>query len=150
MGFAQLFLRYNADWDRRLEGEILQGDVAGEVIHLLRVPVGVVAAICPWNYPLAVLCRKIAPALLTGNTVVIKPSEVTPLSTLEAIRLIDQHLDVPRGVINVVVGGPAYRSRHCGLGAHLAGVIHWPSRHRQGRHGASGTASDARVPRAGW
>jgi lactaldehyde dehydrogenase/glycolaldehyde dehydrogenase len=104
--FAQLFLRYNADWDRRLEGEILPGDVPGEVIHLLRVPLGVVAAICPWNYPLAVLCRKIGPALLTGNTVVIKPSEVTPLSTLAAVRLIDEHLGLPPGVINVVVGGP--------------------------------------------
>jgi lactaldehyde dehydrogenase/glycolaldehyde dehydrogenase len=54
-----------------------------------------------------VLCRKLAPALLTGNTVVIKPSEVTPLSTLEAVRLIDEHLDLPGGVINVVVGGAA-------------------------------------------
>ena len=61
--FALGFLRYNADWDRRLEGEILPGDVAGETIHLLRAPLGVVAAICPWNFPLAVFCKKIAPAL---------------------------------------------------------------------------------------
>src|SRR5579862_5639589 len=80
--FAEGFLRYNAEWDRRLEGEILPGDTADETIHLLRVPLGVVAAICPWNFPLAVLCRKLGPALLTGNTVVVKPSEVTPLSTL--------------------------------------------------------------------
>lgn len=76
----------------------------GETIHLLRVPVGVIAAICPWNFPLAVLCRKIGPALVTGNTVVIKPSEVSPLSTIELVRLIDERLDVPKGVINVVAG----------------------------------------------
>jgi lactaldehyde dehydrogenase/glycolaldehyde dehydrogenase len=105
VGFAESYLRYNAEWDRRLEGEILPGDVRGETIHLLRVPVGVVAAICPWNFPLAVLCRKIGPALVTGNTVVIKPSEVSPLSTIELVRLIDEQLDIPAGVINVVAGG---------------------------------------------
>jgi lactaldehyde dehydrogenase/glycolaldehyde dehydrogenase len=105
--FAISILRYTAEWDRRLEGEILPADERGETIHLLRAPVGVVAAICPWNFPLAVWCRKIAPALLTGNTVVAKPSEVTPLTTLEAMRLIDEHLDLPRGVLNVVTGGGA-------------------------------------------
>ena len=105
--FAESLLRYNAEWDRRLEGEILPGDGPGEVIHLLRAPVGVVGAICPWNFPLAVLCRKLAPALLTGNTIVIKPSEVTPLSTLEFVRLIDAHAQLPRGVVNLVTGGPS-------------------------------------------
>jgi lactaldehyde dehydrogenase/glycolaldehyde dehydrogenase len=105
--FTESLLRYNAEWDRRLEGDILPGDVAGEVIHLLRAPVGVVAAICPWNFPLAVLARKLAPALLTGNTLVVKPSEVTPLSTIELFRLIDEHLDLPPGVINLVTGGPS-------------------------------------------
>jgi lactaldehyde dehydrogenase/glycolaldehyde dehydrogenase len=102
--FAESYLRYHAEWDRRLEGEILPGDVPGETIHLMRVPVGVVAAICPWNFPLAVLCRKIAPALVTGNTVVVKPSEVSPLSTLEVMRLADERLDLPPGVLNVVTG----------------------------------------------
>ncbi|HVW19372.1 MAG TPA: aldehyde dehydrogenase family protein [Solirubrobacteraceae bacterium] len=102
--FAEMFFRYNAEFDRRLEGDILPGDVRGETIHLLRVPIGVVAAICPWNFPLAVLCRKVAPALLTGNTVVVKPSEVTPLGALELVRLIDEQLDLPPGVINLVTG----------------------------------------------
>ena len=105
--FTESLVRYNAEWDRRLEGDILPGDVAGEVIHLLRAPVGVVAAICPWNFPLAVLARKLAPALLTGNTVVVKPSEVTPLSAIELFRLIDEHLELPPGVINLVTGGPS-------------------------------------------
>jgi lactaldehyde dehydrogenase/glycolaldehyde dehydrogenase len=102
--FAEGFLRYNAEWDRRLEGEILPGDSAGETIHLLRVPLGVVAAICPWNFPLAVLCRKLAPALVTGNTVVIKPSEISPLSTIAFVQLLDEHLDLPPGVVNLVTG----------------------------------------------
>jgi lactaldehyde dehydrogenase / glycolaldehyde dehydrogenase len=107
IGFAATFLRYNAEWDRRLEGEILAGDVSGEVIHLLRSPVGVVAAICPWNFPLAVFCRKVGPALLTGNTVVAKPSEVAPLTILEAVRLFDEEVALPPGVLNLVIGGPA-------------------------------------------
>jgi len=105
--FAEGLLRYNAEWDRRLEGEILPGDTPGEVIHLLRAPLGVVVAICPWNFPLAVLCRKIAPALVTGNTVVVKPSEVSPLGTMALFRLIDEQLDLPPGVLNLVTGGPA-------------------------------------------
>jgi lactaldehyde dehydrogenase/glycolaldehyde dehydrogenase len=102
--FAVGFLRYNAEWDRRLEGEILPGDTPGETIHLLRVPLGVVAAICPWNFPLAVLCRKLAPALVTGNTIVIKPSEISPLSTIHFVQLIGEHLDLPPGVVNLVSG----------------------------------------------
>ncbi len=114
VGFAVEFLRYNARWDRILSGDILSGDAPGEVIHLLRVPLGVVVAICPWNFPLAVLCRKLAPALLTGNTVVIKPSEVTPLSSVALVELIDRHLDLPPGTVNLVTGGPA-------VGAELVG-----------------------------
>ena len=107
LDFAIGFLSYNAEWDRRLEGEVLPGDVPGEVIHLLHAPVGVVAAICPWNFPLAVLCRKLGPALITGNTIVVKPSEISPLSTIELFRLIDRELDLPPGVLNLVTGGPA-------------------------------------------
>lgn len=103
--FAESYLRYNAEWDRRLEGEILPGDVPGEQIHLLRVPVGVVVAICPWNFPLAVLCRKIGPALVTGNTVVIKPSEISPLTTQELFRLADGRVAFPEGVVELVYGG---------------------------------------------
>jgi lactaldehyde dehydrogenase / glycolaldehyde dehydrogenase len=104
VAFAEAFLRYNASWDRHLEGEILAGDVPDETIHLLREPLGVVAAICPWNFPLAVFFRKVAPALLTGNTAVAKPSEVTPLTTLRAVRLISEGVALPPGVLNVVCG----------------------------------------------
>jgi lactaldehyde dehydrogenase / glycolaldehyde dehydrogenase len=104
LDFVVGFLSYSAEWDRRLEGEILPGDVPGETIHLTHGPVGVVAAICPWNFPLAVLCRKLGPALITGNSVVVKPSEVSPLSAIEMFRLIDAELDLPPGVINLVTG----------------------------------------------
>jgi lactaldehyde dehydrogenase/glycolaldehyde dehydrogenase len=104
VAFAEGFLRYNAEWDRRLEGEILPGDSPDETIHLLRVPLGVVGAICPWNFPLAVLCRKLGPALVTGNTIVIKPSEISPLATLAFVQLVHEHLDLPPGVINLVTG----------------------------------------------
>jgi lactaldehyde dehydrogenase/glycolaldehyde dehydrogenase len=105
--FAAGFLSYSAEWDRRLEGEILPADTQGEVINLIRTPVGVVGAICPWNFPLAVLCRKLGPALVTGNTVVAKASEISPLSTLALYRLWDALLDLPRGVVNLVNGAAA-------------------------------------------
>lgn len=95
---------YMAEWDRRIEGDILPGDERGESIHLLRRPHGVVAAITPWNYPIAVFVRKLAPALVTGNTVVAKPSEQTPLATLRLVDLIDERLDLPDGVVNLVTG----------------------------------------------
>jgi lactaldehyde dehydrogenase / glycolaldehyde dehydrogenase len=104
LDFAVGFLSYNAEWDRRLEGETLPADVPGEIIQLSHAPVGVVGAICPWNFPLAVLCRKLGPALITGNTVVVKPSEISPLSTIELFRLFDEELDLPPGVINLVTG----------------------------------------------
>lgn len=97
--------RYMAEWDRRIEGDILPGDTRHESIHLLRQPHGVVAGIVPWNYPITVLVRKLAPALVTGNTVVAKPSEVTPLATLRLVELIDEGVDLPDGVFNLVTGG---------------------------------------------
>jgi lactaldehyde dehydrogenase/glycolaldehyde dehydrogenase len=102
--WAVSYLRYTAEWDRRLEGEAPPSDNRDELIQILRVPHGVVAAICPWNYPVALFVRKAAPALLTGNTVVVKPSELTPLGTLKLVSVIDQACDLPSGVLNVVTG----------------------------------------------
>jgi lactaldehyde dehydrogenase/glycolaldehyde dehydrogenase len=96
---------YMAEWDRRIEGDIVASDRAGEVIHLMRVPIGVVAAITPWNYPVELFFRKVAPALVTGNTVVLKPSEVTPLSSIQVMQLIEENVDLPKGVLNLVTGG---------------------------------------------
>ncbi len=68
-----------------------------------REPIGVVGAIIPWNYPLSIAASKIGPALAAGNTIVIKPSSLTPLTTLELAKLV-QRTDVPQGVFNVVTG----------------------------------------------
>jgi lactaldehyde dehydrogenase / glycolaldehyde dehydrogenase len=98
------YIRYTAAWDRRIEGEILPSDNPGETIHLMRTPVGVVAAICAWNYPISLYFRKVAPALVAGNTVVVKPSETTPLTSMTVTRLIGEHGLLPPGVLNLVTG----------------------------------------------
>lgn len=98
-------VEYMAEWDRRIEGDILPGDTRRESVHLQRRPHGVVAAIIPWNFPVAVFVRKLAPALVTGNTFVGKPSEVTPLATIRLVELIDEYGDLPDGVLNLITGG---------------------------------------------
>src|SRR5665811_520733 len=77
VSFTADYLDYMAGWARRLEGEILPSDRAGEHIFVMRKPLGVVAGILPWNFPFFLLARKMAPALVTGNTCVIKPSSQT-------------------------------------------------------------------------
>jgi lactaldehyde dehydrogenase/glycolaldehyde dehydrogenase len=104
--WAANYAQYMAGWDRRIEGEIVQSDNADETIHLLRVPVGVVAAITAWNFPIALFVRKVAPALVTGNAVVVKASEVTPLSTAKLVHMLADTLELPRGVLNLLAGGP--------------------------------------------
>jgi acyl-CoA reductase-like NAD-dependent aldehyde dehydrogenase len=104
---AAAWIRYYAALE--LPREVIQDDHAG-FAEVIRKPIGVVAAITAWNFPLALACWKIAPALLAGNTVVLKPSPYTPLSTLklgEVLRGI-----VPDGVLNIVTGGDS-------LGAHM-------------------------------
>ncbi|MEP9374252.1 aldehyde dehydrogenase [Mesorhizobium sp. KR1-2] len=100
---AAVQLEYHAQWARRIEGDTVASDNAGEHILMLRVPYGVVVGLIPWNYPLTVTARKLAPALVAGNTVVIKPHEVTPLSALRLAALFEE-VGLPRGVLNVVTG----------------------------------------------
>ena len=99
-------VEYHAEWARRIEGEIIPSDAPDENIMLYREPIGVVACILPWNFPLYVLIRKLAPALITGNTVVIKPSSETPCSALAFAELLQQ-AKLPPGVANIVIGGGA-------------------------------------------
>ena len=101
--FGNSWFRYYAEFDRRIEGEILPADRPDEQIWILPQPVGVVTAIIPWNYPFAVAVRKIAPALIAGNTIVLKPHEETPMSALELARLADE-AGIPPGVVNIVTG----------------------------------------------
>lgn len=103
VNFTADYLDYMAEWARRLEGEVLTSDRAGEHIFLLRKPLGVVAGILPWNFPFFLIARKMAPALLTGNTIVIKPSEETPINCFEFAKLVAE-VGLPTGVFNVVGG----------------------------------------------
>lgn len=94
---------YMAEWARRIEGEIVESDRPNENIFLYREPIGVVAGIIPWNYPLFVFMRKFAPALVAGDTVVIKPSSETPDIIYEMAKAIAE-AGIPKGVANVVFG----------------------------------------------
>lgn len=97
------FVRYAAEAARHLEGEILPGDNRQEQLWLQRVPFGVVGAITAWNFPPALFGRKLGPALVTGNTIVLKPHELTPINHLVLAEL-THRAGFPDGVINVVVG----------------------------------------------
>lgn len=100
---AALYLTYAAEEARRITGDIIPSDMPDEQIWIQRVAHGVAVALTAWNYPAALMCRKIGPALIAGNTVVVKSHEGTPISALEIAQLSAQ-LDFPPGVINVVSG----------------------------------------------
>jgi betaine-aldehyde dehydrogenase len=96
---------YYAELNRHERGSLIPSGEPSQLNFVVKEPWGVVACIVPWNYPLLLLAWKIAPALAAGNTVVVKPSELTPLSTLKLMEIAFDHL--PPGVINVVTGyGP--------------------------------------------
>ncbi|MER3479115.1 MAG: betaine-aldehyde dehydrogenase [Meiothermus sp.] len=99
--------RYFAGWATKITGETLPVSLPGEYLaYTRREPVGVVGAITPWNFPLAIASWKLAPALACGNTVVLKPSELTPLTALRLGELILE-AGFPPGVVNILPGyGP--------------------------------------------
>jgi acyl-CoA reductase-like NAD-dependent aldehyde dehydrogenase len=101
MGMVVDTFRYYAGAPERLLGDTIP--VAGGVAMTFREPLGVVGLIVPWNFPLAISSWKLAPALAAGNTVVLKPAELTPLTALEFER-IALEAGVPEGVVNVVAG----------------------------------------------
>jgi lactaldehyde dehydrogenase/glycolaldehyde dehydrogenase len=100
------YFDYYAGWARIYEGEIINSDDPRENILLFQKPIGVVAGICPWNFPFFVMARKVAPSLLAGCTTIIKPSSNTPATTFAFARLAAS-LDLPKGVLNVVSGSGA-------------------------------------------
>lgn len=106
VAFTADYFDYMAEWARRIEGEIVESDRPGESIFLFRRPIGVIGGILPWNFPFFLIARKTAPALVTGNAIVIKPSEETPHNAVKFCELLAQ-LEIPAGLINVVHGrGP--------------------------------------------
>ena len=112
--------RYFGGMADKFEGNLPPVD-AGFLNYVLREPIGVVGQIVPWNFPLMFCGWKLGPALAAGNTVVMKPSELVPLSTLRLCELFDD-VGIPRGVVNVVPGYGARAGAH--LVAHAAGVVH--------------------------
>ena len=113
---AAMVIRYFAGWCTKVTGQTIAAPRRFAASTLVE-PVGVCAAITPWNYPLPILLYKLAPALAFGNTFVGKPSELAPLSAIYLAALC-QEAGVPEGVVNLVIGGPgtgAALSRHPGL-----------------------------------
>jgi len=113
IAYGAAFIEWFAEEGKRLYGDVIPPHQADRRLLVLRQPVGVVAAITPWNFPLAMITRKAGPALAAGCTFVCKPASQTPYSALAAAALASR-AGVPAGVLNVVTGTDA-----AGLGAEL-------------------------------
>ena len=106
VAYAAAFLEWFGEEAKRSDGQVIPSHKAGAHILVLREPVGVVATITPWNFPAAMIARKIAPALAVGCTVVAKPAEATPFTALAMAKL-GERAGLPPGAFNVVTGEPA-------------------------------------------
>lgn len=101
--FTADYLEYMAGWARRYEGEIIQSDRPHENIFLFKKPIGVTTGILPWNFPFFLVARKAAPAMVTGNTIVVKPSQLTPENAYVFAQIVEE-VGLPKGVFNLVMG----------------------------------------------
>ena len=106
IAYAASFIEWFAEEGKRVYGDVIPGHQADKRLVVLRQPVGVVAAITPWNFPLAMITRKAGPALAAGCTFICKPASQTPYSALAAAALA-QRAGVPPGVLNVITGDAA-------------------------------------------
>jgi len=104
--YAASYLEWYAEEAKRVYGETIPSSHNNKRMLVLKQPVGVVAAITPWNFPAAMLTRKMAPALAAGCTFIVKPSELTPLTAIKIVELAKE-AGFPRGVINLVTGFPS-------------------------------------------
>jgi succinate-semialdehyde dehydrogenase/glutarate-semialdehyde dehydrogenase len=104
--YGASYVEWFAEEAVRTYGDLIPEPVRGKKLMVVKEPVGVVAAITPWNFPLAMIARKIAPALAAGCTVVAKPAEDTPLTALALVRLAHE-AGIPPGVINIVTASRA-------------------------------------------
>src|SRR5947199_4667508 len=103
IAYAASFIEWFAEEGKRVYGDVIPGHQADKRIIVLRQPIGVVAAITPWNFPAAMITRKAAPALAAGCTFVVKPSRYTPFSAL-AMAELAHRAGIPPGVFNVITG----------------------------------------------
>ena len=101
--YGASFIEWFAEEAKRTYGDVIPHDKHGRRLVVIKQPVGVVAAITPWNFPNAMITRKVGPALAAGCTVIIKPASETPLSALALVALAEQ-AGIPKGVVNVVTG----------------------------------------------
>jgi succinate-semialdehyde dehydrogenase/glutarate-semialdehyde dehydrogenase len=115
VAYAASFVEWFAEEGKRVYGETIPATDAGKRVLVLKQPIGVCAAITPWNFPIAMITRKVAPALAAGCPVVIKPAEQTPLTALAAAELA-QRAGMPAGVLNIL---PADAARSVEIGAVL-------------------------------
>jgi succinate-semialdehyde dehydrogenase/glutarate-semialdehyde dehydrogenase len=106
IAYANSFIRWFAEEAKRVEGSILSAPQANQRLLVLKQPIGVTAAITPWNFPAAMITRKVAPALAAGCTMIVKPAEQTPLTAL-ALAELAQRAGIPRGVLQVITGPAA-------------------------------------------
>jgi len=106
VAYAASFVEWFSEQARRVNGDILPSNTPDKRLLITREPVGVCAAITPWNFPAAMITRKVAPALAVGCTVVVKPAEQTPLTAL-ALAVLAERAGIPPGVFNVVTGDAA-------------------------------------------
>ncbi|MET3518628.1 NAD-dependent succinate-semialdehyde dehydrogenase [Mesorhizobium sp. M4B.F.Ca.ET.190.01.1.1] len=113
--YAAAYVEWYAEEAKRIYGETIPAPSNDKRMMVIKQPVGVVGTITPWNFPAAMIARKVAPALAVGCTVVSKPAEQTPLSAL-ALAVLAEQAGVPAGVFNVIVGedGPAIGKELCG------------------------------------
>ena len=137
--------RYYAGWTTKIAGSVPPNSIRGMLTMIRREPVGVVAAITPWNFPLLEVAYKLGPALAAGCTVVVKPSELAPLSTLRLMDLVEE-AGLPPGVVNAIIGGPeigAALVRHPGV---REGGVHRPDRDRDRDRPAGRAATSSGSP----
>ncbi len=106
VGYANSFISWYAEEGKRIYGETIPASSANKRLFVQKQPIGVIAAITPWNFPAAMITRKVAPALAAGCTAVIKPSEFTPLTALRLVQLAKE-AGIPDGVLNIVTGDAA-------------------------------------------
>jgi succinate-semialdehyde dehydrogenase/glutarate-semialdehyde dehydrogenase len=111
VAYGASFIEWFAEEAKRIYGDVIPTHAAGKRILVLKQPIGVAAAITPWNFPIAMITRKVAPAIAAGCTVVVKPPDETPLSAL-ALAELAERAGLPKGVINVVT---TTRAREVGL-----------------------------------
>src|SRR5205085_2999194 len=101
--YAASFVEFYAEEAKRIYGETIPSPWADSRILVIKQPIGVVAAITPWNFPAAMITRKVSPALAAGCTAVVKPAGETPLTAL-ALAVLAERAGIPAGVLNVLTG----------------------------------------------